>query len=274
MNNFGERLKELRIKNNLTQRELAKYIGSTNPQISLYERNITTPSIDILLKLSYALDTPIEQLLDLPSIEILYKNYLLDQKEHILICEDKIKCRAGVVIDERCINEVELRQVYYFLLLNISADSKMLSLIKNSILDKPVPTNNPYMEYRGNYENGFYGASLLMAIYKGLNAVSCFGNPSTLPSSIPNLLACLMPNGDILELKIGNLCNNFKVIARINPTLSKYIKAFFSIDENVRIKHINEYIKAHYEARSKIKKEEYTTDTAYEKRGINNLFSD
>lgn len=42
-NKFGERLKELRIKNNLSQIQLAKILNVNSTTINKWEKNINTP---------------------------------------------------------------------------------------------------------------------------------------------------------------------------------------------------------------------------------------
>lgn len=49
---FIERLIILRKQENLSQRELAKAIGTTQAAVSLWERGERTPDIDTLLKLA------------------------------------------------------------------------------------------------------------------------------------------------------------------------------------------------------------------------------
>lgn len=46
------RLKELRINRNLTQAQVAQYVGVTRAVISAYETDIRQPSYDILIRLA------------------------------------------------------------------------------------------------------------------------------------------------------------------------------------------------------------------------------
>ena len=45
MKEFGERLKELRFEKNLSQSELAKELGYTQPAIAKWENNLQIPNI-------------------------------------------------------------------------------------------------------------------------------------------------------------------------------------------------------------------------------------
>ncbi len=48
-NSFSERLKELRIEKNLSQRELSKLVGYSQPAIARWEKNLQIPNIDVLI---------------------------------------------------------------------------------------------------------------------------------------------------------------------------------------------------------------------------------
>ncbi len=52
MIDFGERIKFLRMRNNLTQAQLAERIGVTKSMVSAYETAMRLPSLDTLVKLS------------------------------------------------------------------------------------------------------------------------------------------------------------------------------------------------------------------------------
>ena len=51
-NILGQRIRNLREDNDLTQRDLSQLIGLTPKMISFYENNQRTPPVDILLKLA------------------------------------------------------------------------------------------------------------------------------------------------------------------------------------------------------------------------------
>lgn len=60
---FVERLIELRKERNMSQRDLAKAIGTTQAAVSLWERGERTPDIDTLLKLANVFDVSTDYLL-------------------------------------------------------------------------------------------------------------------------------------------------------------------------------------------------------------------
>lgn len=59
---FGERLRLLRIQQQLTQEQLAEYAKLSVDFVSLIERGRSSPSFDSIEKLARALDVPIQDL--------------------------------------------------------------------------------------------------------------------------------------------------------------------------------------------------------------------
>ena len=65
LNDFAERLKEVREEANLTQTQLAEKLGTTQKIISFYETSRSVPSIQSLIALSLAFERSIDWLLGL-----------------------------------------------------------------------------------------------------------------------------------------------------------------------------------------------------------------
>ena len=61
-NNYQTNIKQFRVREGLTQEELAKKINTSRQMINLIENNKTIPSVEISLKLSKILKEPIERL--------------------------------------------------------------------------------------------------------------------------------------------------------------------------------------------------------------------
>lgn len=61
-NNYQNNIKQFRVREGLTQEELAKKINISRQMIGLIENNKTIPSVEIALKLSKVLKEPIENL--------------------------------------------------------------------------------------------------------------------------------------------------------------------------------------------------------------------
>ncbi|MGL5312921.1 MAG: helix-turn-helix domain-containing protein [Peptostreptococcaceae bacterium] len=62
---FGERLKELRVKNNVTQQELADYIGVGRPSIAGYETKSKHPDYDKLRLIAQFFNVTTDYLLEI-----------------------------------------------------------------------------------------------------------------------------------------------------------------------------------------------------------------
>lgn len=63
MTSVGQRLRELRLAAELTQRELAAVVGVSVPHISKIEANIETASDDLLVRMAAALEADPDELL-------------------------------------------------------------------------------------------------------------------------------------------------------------------------------------------------------------------
>ncbi len=64
MTSVSERIKNLRIENNLTQTDLADKVGLTYVQIGRYEKGKSNPSSDVLQKLANVLNTSTDYLMN------------------------------------------------------------------------------------------------------------------------------------------------------------------------------------------------------------------
>lgn len=65
--NIGEKIKELRVNNNLTQEELANELGVSFQAVSRWENSLTYPDITMLPIIANMFDVSIDWLLDLDS---------------------------------------------------------------------------------------------------------------------------------------------------------------------------------------------------------------
>ncbi|MBQ4557346.1 MAG: helix-turn-helix transcriptional regulator [Clostridia bacterium] len=67
---FGERIRELRKLNNLTQEELGKKVFTGKNNISRYELGQSTPSYETLRLIALELDTTTDYLLGMPDAPV------------------------------------------------------------------------------------------------------------------------------------------------------------------------------------------------------------
>lgn len=65
---FSKRLKELRIKNNLTQFQLAEILNVSGSTITMYENSKRTPDINTIIKISIYFNVSIDYLLGLSNV--------------------------------------------------------------------------------------------------------------------------------------------------------------------------------------------------------------
>ena len=63
MNRIGQRIKELRKKNDLTQERLAEYLGVTDKAVSKWECGLTTPDLALIMPLARILHVSADELL-------------------------------------------------------------------------------------------------------------------------------------------------------------------------------------------------------------------
>lgn len=65
LENLGDKLKTLRVSNQLTRKQIAELIGVSVSTIGLYESNERLPSIPVLVKLASQYKTSVDYLLNI-----------------------------------------------------------------------------------------------------------------------------------------------------------------------------------------------------------------
>jgi len=80
MNNIGQRIKELRKRNDLTQEKLADYLGVTDKAVSKWECGMTVPDLSLIIPLSRILHTTADELLGGSTKETDARRLELDDK--------------------------------------------------------------------------------------------------------------------------------------------------------------------------------------------------
>ena len=73
MDNYYPRIKDLREDHDLSQQEVAEYLGMKQPQYSRYERGLRDVPTDILVKLSKLYKTSVDYLLGITSESTPYR---------------------------------------------------------------------------------------------------------------------------------------------------------------------------------------------------------
>lgn len=96
--NIGNKLKELRVSKDVTQKDIADYLSITRSAYGLYESNTRIPPCDVLAKLAIYFNVTTDYLLDMPrsdrpveieqlvkTRQIKYRNRLLSSDERNLL---------------------------------------------------------------------------------------------------------------------------------------------------------------------------------------------
>ena len=89
MVDFGNKLKELRLKHKMTQKELADKIGVTKSVVSYYELQERSPSPEILIKLSRIFHVTTDYLLGIEHKHVIDVSKL--SPEELTLVEQMIK---------------------------------------------------------------------------------------------------------------------------------------------------------------------------------------
>ena len=96
---LGDKIKELRIKNGMTQKELGKKLGFSDNTITNYEKNKRDPDYDTLVKLANIFDVSISYLLDINE----FSAHALAGFEAV---RTRIKDESREEYEQRILNEV------------------------------------------------------------------------------------------------------------------------------------------------------------------------
>ena len=94
---LGEHLLTLRKKLNLSQSALGKKIGTSGDIIGRYERNIMTPSIEVIIKLADQLNVSIDYLVGKTDLEL--DKQALKRIEEVSKLDTEEKDKIFMVID-------------------------------------------------------------------------------------------------------------------------------------------------------------------------------
>ena len=100
---YGNKIKELRLKNNMTQKELADFLGVTPKAVSFYELNQREPSGDILIKIAQKFGVSIDYLLgrtDITSLRPVVENKKIPKDLRKILEEEEVTLNGRMVSEE------------------------------------------------------------------------------------------------------------------------------------------------------------------------------
>lgn len=153
---LGKRIKQLRIKSNLTQESLAEQLNVSMQSVSKWENDVSMPDITLLPKLSEILGVSIDELFDL-SVE-----QKLARIERRLDIEEPLLHNDFVEIEEYLKEQVESEEhkyratslMAYLYTCRVMSDSKKIEkYAKQAIRMKPNEKNCEWMLGKaGNYQ--------------------------------------------------------------------------------------------------------------------------
>lgn len=98
---FADRLRDLRQDHDMQQTQLAEMLNLKSSAISKYEKNITQPSIDTLIKLSHIFDVTIDYLVGISDEEKPHAINISPFESNIILRFRKLNYENQIRIDER-----------------------------------------------------------------------------------------------------------------------------------------------------------------------------
>ena len=90
---FGERLKQLRLKRNMTQDELAAKLNISKRTLLRYESGISEPTIGILISLSLIFNVSIDYIAGVKDTTIINEESIKDELNNIVENIQKIQSK-------------------------------------------------------------------------------------------------------------------------------------------------------------------------------------
>lgn len=106
---IGEHIMLLRKQKGLSQADLGKKIGTSGDIIGRYERNIMTPSIEVIIKIADILEVSIDYLVGKTNLEL--DSSTLKRLEDISTLSDENKSFLFKMID-MALRDLKARQAY------------------------------------------------------------------------------------------------------------------------------------------------------------------
>lgn len=82
---FGCRLKDLRERKMMTQFEVAEKLKLTRSTVSAYERNIKTPSVEVLVRMAVLYNVSLDYMLCFDNRSNLYLDDLTDSQQNTIL---------------------------------------------------------------------------------------------------------------------------------------------------------------------------------------------
>ena len=251
--NYGNKILNLRKRFKLSQENFGKLLDLTKGQISSYEREVSQPPLENIFKIADLFNCAIDELMDIPTKNNFYLNWLLDQEDHQINYNEnsftRIEFDASVGLIKLYPNEfIKYKNVKgfneafitetIFLLLTGEYDNRIINHFTRNF-DSLEKLNDEEILIGNNLPiNGnllMNGYPLLFQLHMNLNKKSWLGDKKSWPTSNFNILALQLPNGKIIRLYISSFATGCQLYAGYSEELEKRIKLWLSLDKEKRI---------------------------------------
>ena len=223
------RIKDLRIENNYTQRELAAKIGLTPKMISFYEKGERVPPLDIIVKLVQIFNVSSDYLLGLSD-----KRY---PDEYLGWRSPHIENRFGKILsDYRTTNDISISDFSK----KIGVSKDLLSQIEFGIYTPSLELLRKISELTGYSIDYLTGAEILTRVNKNIESSGQILTSSFVESDgyfHSRLEECCIKNGITYENVTEKLGLSQEVYTEIRfnrmPTLSELLRISYGFEVSV-----------------------------------------
>jgi len=187
MKSIGKILKELRINNNLTQKEFAKKFFLTDNTIGNYETGIRTPSVEFLMQVCDEFNITLDYFMERPKIESNPCDLVVSEKNRKFAIYDK---KQSIYLTQHIYQEIVLSKFGY----HVAINRKKMNVLINGEVHEDMGT----IEYSAMIDN-FGNVHEYEGIQIGNNGFfDRFGNVVAYSEKL-NKVVLMNANGDILS---------------------------------------------------------------------------
>ncbi len=101
MSYIGERIKQLRVAQKMTQEALSKKLGVSASTVGMYERGQRSPDNDMLIKMSRVFSVSVDVLLGIKEISNEATDIITEMRERILSCDEILLNGVPMSMEDR-----------------------------------------------------------------------------------------------------------------------------------------------------------------------------
>lgn len=258
--NFSIHLKKLRKDYGLTQEDLGNILNLTKGQISLYEKGVSLPKIDLVIRVSQYFNVPITQLVDAPIRSSFYfREIVMDEPIYLDALPtstgiEKLTGLAGLIkipdtINNRVNTSLNSMIIKYcnFMFLIPNKDSELAAFFYENLDSLPQQSLSNIFNYNAwclpSPNTKFYdGYPLLYQLMWASNKGSWINSPIAKPATDDNILTLVLPqNDEIIRLFILPEKDGCKLHASRSPELQSEIELWLQKEKKERQMLAREY---------------------------------